>query len=335
MNIPINSITWGAQHNWFVGIIVVLLVMLLCYRLFRIIRSRNLLAPTKHARVFLRHCSLPKMVMKIFLLSIASVGIFFALLRPMWNKKEEVVEQEGRDLFIALDISRSMLATDCEPNRLTCAKNKIKELLPMLSSERVGLILFSGSSIIQCPLTTDYEAFLMFLDAIDVHTVSSGTTALDQAISKALEAFGPMKDKKNKLLVIFTDGEDFSSNLSRVKQEAYEKGLHIFTIGVGTSQGAPIPLYDPYGRQSGHQLDDNGNVVISRLNEGILRSVAQDSGSMYISLAQDNSDLKMLVRSVESFEKEKLDDKTIAGLEEQYYYFLMISFLCLLLEWVI
>lgn len=335
MNISIPTITWGAQHNWFVGVIVVLLVVLLCYRLLRVIRSRNLLAPTKYARIFLRHCSLPKVVIKIILLSIASAGIFLALLRPMWNKKEEVVEQEGRDLFIALDISRSMLAADCEPNRLTCAKNKIKELLPMLSSERVGLILFSGSSIIQCPLTTDYEAFLMFLDAIDVHTVSSGTTALDQAISKALEAFDQMNDKKNKLLVIFTDGEDFSSNLSRVKHEAFEKGLRIFTIGIGTSQGAPIPLYDPYGRQDGHQLDDKGNVVISRLNEGILRSVAQDSGSMYISLTQDSSDLKTLVRAVESFEKEKLDDKTIAGLEEQYHYFLMISFLCLLLEWVI
>jgi Ca-activated chloride channel family protein len=334
MNIPINSITWGAQHNWFVGIIVVLLIVLLGYRLLRVVRSRNLLAPTKHARVFLRNFSLPKAVLKVLLLSIASIGIFLAILRPMWNKKEEVVEQQGRDLFIALDISRSMLASDCEPNRLTCAKNKIKKLLPMLSSERVGLILFSGSSIIQCPLTTDYEAFLMFLDAIDIHTVSSGTTALDQAISKALEAFGPMKDKKTKLLVIFTDGEDFSSNLSRVKQEARDKGLHIFTIGVGTSQGAPIPLYDPYGKHIGHMLDDKGNVVISRLNEGILRSVAHDSGSMYISLSQDNADLQALVRSVESFEKEKLDDTTVAGLEEQYYYFLMVSFVCLLLEWI-
>jgi Ca-activated chloride channel family protein len=253
----------------------------------------------------------------------------------MWNKKEETVEQEGRDLFIALDISRSMLAPDCLPNRLMCAKSKIKKLLPMLSCERVGLILFSGSSIIQCPLTTDYGAFLMFLEAIDAETVSAGTTALDQAIAKAMDAFGLMKDKKNKLLVIFTDGEDFSSNLAGIKQDAIKKGLHIFTVGVGTQEGAPIPLYDAYGKQIGHQLDDRGNVVITHLNEGILRSVAQDSGSIYLTLTTDDSDLRSLVRAVTSFEKEKIEDKKISMLEDQYHYFLLISLFCLLLEWIL
>ena len=275
------------------------------------------------------------MIFKMMLLGVASLFLFVALLRPMWNKKEETVEQEGRDLFIALDISRSMLATDCNPNRLICAKNKIKKLLPMLSSERVGLILFSGSSIIQCPLTTDYGAFMMFLDAIDAETVASGTTALDQAIAKALEAFGAMKDKKNKLLVIFTDGEDFSSNLTTIKRQAIQQGLHIFTVGVGTQEGAPIPLYDPYGKQIGHQLDDKGNVVITHLNEGILRSVAQDSGSIYLSATADDSDLRSLVHAVSSFEKEKIEDKKIAMLEDQYHYFLLVSFICLLLEWIL
>ena len=198
MNMDMFGITWGASGNWFVVAIIALLFVLLLYRLVRMYRVHKVLAPTKQARMFLRHCSLSKMILKIILLSIASLFLFVALLRPMWNKKEETVEQEGRDLFIALDISRSMLATDCSPNRLTCAKNKIKKLLSMLSCERVGLILFSGSSIIQCPLTTDYGAFMMFLDAIDAETVSAGTTALDQAIAKAMESFGQMKDKKNK-----------------------------------------------------------------------------------------------------------------------------------------
>lgn len=335
MNIDIAGISWGAQENFFVIAIVIFLWLLLMYRLVRTYGIYGMLAPTKQARAFLRHSSKLKVCIKICLICIASFFLFVALLRPMWNKKEETVEQEGRDLFIALDISRSMLATDCAPNRLICAKNKIKKLLPMLSCERVGLILFSGSSIIQCPLTTDYGAFMMFLDAIDAETVSAGTTALDQAIAKAMEAFGQMKDKKNKLLVIFTDGEDFSSNLAGIKKDALEKGLHIFTMGVGTLEGAPIPLYDPYGKQIGHQLDDKGNVVITHLNEGILRSVAQDSGSIYLTLTSDDTDLRSLVRAVTSFEKEKLEDKKIAMLEEQYHYFLLISLLCLLLEWII
>ena len=335
MNIDIFGIMWGAQGNLFVIAIIALLFLLLLYRLMRMHRVHKVLAPTKQAQKFLRYCSMPKMIFKAILLCVASLFLFVALLRPMWNKKEETVEQEGRDLFIALDISRSMLAADCAPNRLTCAKNKIKKLLPMLSCERVGLILFSGSSIIQCPLTTDYGAFLMFLDAIDADTVSAGTTALDQAIATAMQAFGHMKDKKNKLLVIFTDGEDFSSNLANVKREAIQKGLHIFTVGVGTPEGAPIPLYDPFGHQIGHQLDDKGNVVITRLNEGILRSVAADSGSIYLTLTADDTDIRSLVRAVSSFEKEKIEDKKIAMLEDQYHYFLLVSLICLLLEWIL
>lgn len=329
------GITWGASNNWFVFGLLGLILFLLVYKIIRSKRVHDILAATKQARVFLLHCSMSKMIVKMILLIAATLCICLALLRPMWNKKEEIVEQEGRDLFIALDISRSMLAADCQPNRLTFAKEKIKKLLPLLNSERVGLILFSGSSIVQCPLTTDYGAFMMFLDALDVDTVSWGTTALDQAISKALESFGTMKERKNKLLVIFTDGEDFSSNLSAVKQEALAQGLHVFTVGVGTQEGAPIPMYDAFGERTGYLQDDKGNVIITRLNEGILRSVALNSGSMYVSVTADDTDLKTLANAVHSFEKEKIEDKKIAALEDQYHYFLLVSFICLLLEWIL
>lgn len=335
MNITLPSIEWGAPHHWYYLPLLAAAIIVLIYRFFRMYRVRNKLAGAGLAKKFLQNSSLLKMILKTVLLTTAIMCLFLAFLRPMWNKKEEIVEQEGRDLFIALDISRSMLAADCKPNRLTCAKEKIKQLLPLLSCERVGLILFSGSSIVQCPLTTDYGAFLMFLDQIDAETVSSGTTALDQAIAKAIESFKAMKDRKNKLLVIFTDGEDFSSNLSTIKRQAIELGMHIFTLGVGTAQGAPIPLYDAYGKQIGHQKDSKGNVVISRLNEGILKGVAQDSGSIYLHMTSDSSDLKELAKAITGFEKEKLEDKKLAMLEDQYHYFLLISFACLLLEWIL
>lgn len=335
MNINLSGIEWGALHHWYLLPIFGIAILMIIYRLYRQYDVRKKLAGTVQAKKFLRHCSLPKMIIKTMLLIISLICLFIAFLRPMWNKKEEIIEQEGRDLFIALDISRSMLAADCQPSRLACAKEKIKQLLQMLSCERVGLILFSGSSIVQCPLTTDYGAFLMFLDQIDAETVSSGTTALDQAITKAMESFGAMPDKKNKLLVIFTDGEDFSSNLSSIKSKAIAAGMHIFTIGVGTTQGAPIPLFDAYGKQTGHQKDSKGNVVISRLNEGILKGVAHDSGSVYVRMSSDASDLKELVKAITGFEKEKLEDKKLAILEEQYHYFLLVSFVCLLLEWML
>jgi Ca-activated chloride channel homolog len=335
MNILFPSIEWGASNHWYYFPLVGIAIMLLLYRLIRMNRVRKQLAGTKQAKNFLSNCSFPKTIIKIVLIIVAFISLFMAFLRPMWNKKEEIVEQVGRDLFIALDISRSMLATDCNPDRLTCAKEKIKKLLPMLSCERVGLILFSGSSIVQCPLTTDYAAFLMFLDQIDAETISLGTTALDAAIGKAMDSFNAMPDKKNKLLVIFTDGEDFSSNLSDIKSKAISQGLHIFTMGVGTPEGAPIPLYDIYGKQIGHQKDSQGNIVISRLNEGILKAVAHDSGSIYLRLTSDQSDLNQLVNAITGFEKEKLEDKKLAMLEDQYHYFLLVSFACLLFEWIL
>ena len=243
--------------------------------------------------------------------------------------------QEGRDLFIALDVSRSMLARDYEPDRLNFAKKKIKRLLHTLDCERVGLLLFSGTAFVQCPLTSDHAAFTMFLDSVDVETISSGTTALDLAIKKVLEAFGQNPDRKNKLLVLYTDGEDFSSNLAGVKRQAHQEGLHIFTMGVGTPEGAPIPLLDEKGKPKGHQLDQKGAVVISRLNEGILHTLAADSGGAYIRLTQDDTDIKALMRQVQQFEKEQLEDKKFATLEEQYPYFLLISLISFALEWLL
>ncbi len=330
-----NEIVWGAYENWpWIGVFLALAAVLV-YRCVRVKRAKRALASARPARSFMRHAPMVKMILKGFLQALSLAGLYVALLRPMWDKKEEIVEQEGRDVFIAIDISRSMLATDCIPDRLTCAKHKIKQLLPLLASERVGLILFAGSSIVQCPLTTDYSAFMMFLDQVDAQTISSGTTALDQAIRKAMEAFAAMPKRKNKLLVIFTDGEDFSSNLADVKAGALQSGLHIFTFGVGTIEGAPIPLFDIEGNQVGHQKDEKGNVVITRLNEGILQSVARESGSLYIRMAADDADLRTLVKALQGFHKERVEDKKIAMFEDQYHYFLLVTFVCLLLEWLL
>ena len=171
-----------------------------------------------------------------------------------------------------------------------------------MPSERVGLLLFSGSAVVQCPLTSDYSAFYMFLDQVDTESIASGTTALDQALYKTIELFSASQSRKNKLVVICTDGEDFSSNLSAIKQKAQEIGLTIFTLGVATTEGAPIPLFNRFGEQIGHQKDEHGAVVISRLNEGILRNLALDAGGVYLHATQDATDIKTIAQKVELFE---------------------------------
>jgi len=334
MKTTLFGITWGAiEHSlWF--FLLFIASGLLIYRFMRTQKAIRLLAGPWVKRLF-QHVSPYKNIAKMILTFIGVLFLLLALLRPQWNKKEEVIAQEGRDLFIALDISRSMLAADVQPDRLTYAKQKIKQLLQRLDAERVGLILFSGSAFVQCPLTADRSAFTLYLDQVDVETISSGSTAIDQALREALRAFNRVPERKNKLLVLFTDGEDFSSNLSSFKQEAQKENLRVFTIGVGTPEGAPIPLYDGSGKRIGHQQDEKGGIVITRLNEGILRTLAHDAGGVYMRVTPDDTDMKTLVNHVHNFEKEKLEDKTFSQLEEQYPYFLLVSFISLVLDWLL
>ena len=329
------EIIWS-QHQYIVFAPVLFFVAgCLIYTL---VRTKKILAfLVEHSRApdIVRYGSMKRKYAKAILFYIGSVFLFCAILGPRWGNKNEVVHQEGRDLLIALDISKSMLAGDCEPDRLRCAKNKIKKLLSLLSCERVGLILFSGSAFVQCPLTSDYSAFTMFLDQVDVETIASGGTALDQALKHALHVYRNAPDKKHKLLVVFTDGEDFSSNLAQVKQKALEQGVHISIIGVGTKEGAPIPLFDRTGKQIGHQEDEDGSIVISRLNEEFLYNVAIDSGGTYTTITKTSDDLDQVVAQVSSFEKEAFEDKHVTHMQERYYYFVLVSFICFLCEWLL
>lgn len=333
MIMNISGINWGSPENirylFFLGIAVLLLA--LRYR--KQLTAHMSLVGTH--REFLRNVSPQKQLLKCVLMAIGVVFLCLALLRPQWNKSEETIMQEGRDLYIGLDISRSMLATDCQPNRLIFAKEKIKRLVKKLSCERVGLILFSGSAFVQCPLTSDYSAFFLYLDAVDAELISSGTTALDQAIAQALMSFSAIPERKSKLLVLFTDGEDFSHNLQDIKQEATESHLSIFTIGVGTPEGAPVPLFDHNGKLIGHQKDAQGGVVISRLNEVTLRSLSQDAGGTYIRAMDNDEDITTFVRRIDSFDKESLAERKHSRYEDQYHYFLLVSFICFALEWLL
>jgi Ca-activated chloride channel homolog len=328
-----GSIHFGAPQNMWCFLLLGVIAAFLSLRYHKRRKAQELLVGTHFE--FLRNHSARKQIIKSILFCIGFLFLCVALLRPQWDKSEETVMQEGRDLYIALDISRSMLATDCQPNRLQYAKEKIKRLIKKLSSERIGLILFSGSAFVQCPLTTDYSAFYLYLDAVDAELISSGSTALDQAVRQALTSFASVADRKNKLLVLFTDGEDFSSDLHGIKQEALNANLSIFTIGIGTPEGAPVPLFDQNGAIIGHQKDAKGGVVISRLSEHTLYSLCQDAGGQYIRATDTDDDIAAFVRAVEFFDKEQLSEQKISRYEDQYHYFLLISFVCFVLEWLL
>lgn len=335
MTITAFGIDFAAYENVVYFYILIGLIFLLLHQFYIYSNKYKRLVAYQHAANLLPHYSYVKKICKAGLLF---VGIFFviaSLLRPQWNKKEEKIAQEGRDLLIAIDISRSMLAQDLKPNRLSFAKEKIKKLLYNLSCERVGLIVFSSSTYMQCPLTKDYGAFLMFLDKLDIDTISSGTTAIDQAIKEGLRVFESNPTQKTKLLIVFTDGEDFSTDLQGVQNRASQNKLSICTVGVGTPQGAPVPIIDKNGKQVGWEKDAQGNVIMSCLNEKLLINIAQQAGGKYVRAAQSDDDIKSLIYTINKFEKDMLGNQTFDAYQEQYPYFIAVSFLCYALEWIL
>jgi len=300
-----------------------------------ITRAIGSLVQSAHLKKLFPGVSSFRLRTKIILRVIALPLLFIALLQPQWGKKERVVEQEGRDVLVVLDISRSMLAADMRPSRLEFIKLKIRALLERLQAERVGLLLFSGSAFLQCPLTSDHAAFLLFLDQVDVETIASGTTAIDKALERAMEVFGRSQGRKNKLVVLATDGEDFSQNLARVKQKALREGIKLFALGIGSIEGAPIPILDAYGNKIGHEKNESGTVALSKLNEKMLQKLCTELDGTYVRTTYADTDLDTIVSSIQQFEKEKFTDKKISMYEDHYPWLLGAALFLLAVEWIL
>lgn len=203
-----------------------------------------------------------------------------ALMRPQWGFQWREVRREGLDIIIAIDVSKSMLASDVKPNRLERSKLAVKDLLKKLHGDRIGLIAFSGTAFLQCPLTVDYGGFLLALNDLDVKTIPRGGTSISSAIKLALKSYEG-EDSKYKVLLIITDGEDHEGNVLAAAEIARAKGVKIFSIGIGTAAGELIQVRDGRGKRS-FLKDKEGNVVKSRLNEELLQKIALVSDGAYV-----------------------------------------------------
>ena len=209
----------------------------------------------------------------------AAALIVIAIAGPMWGFRWEQVKRQGIDLVVALDTSRSMLATDVKPNRLERAKLAVRDLVDEARGDRLGLVAFAGSAFLQCPLTLDRGAFLESLDAIQVGIIPRGGTALAAAIDTSLDAFEG-KQGNNQAIVLITDGESHEGDLDAAIAHAKERGVRIFTVGIGTPEGELIP-----GATGGFVKDRQGQVVKSRLDEATLERIAVDTGGVYLRAA--------------------------------------------------
>lgn len=254
-----------------------------------------------------------------------------ALMRPQWSFHWEKVKRKGLDIIIALDTSKSMLAEDIKPSRLERAKLAIRDFTKSLKGDRVGLIAFSGSAFLQCPLTVDYGGFLLSLDTIDTETIPKGGTSISSAIKEALRKLEG-GEKKYKVLIIITDGESHEGDSQKAAEEAKEEGIEVFCIGIGTKEGELISVTNEAGQRE-FLKDRQGNVVKSRLDEAALQKIALTTGGSYVRSTSAEFGLELLYREkLSKMEKKELEGKMNKRYEERFQIPLGIALLLLLIE---
>lgn len=286
-------------------------------------------------RTILHHASIKKLGWRTVLTAGAVLLLSIALMRPQWGVDESVVMGSGRAVLIVLDVSRSMCAQDMKPSRMARAKEKIYELVGRLKADRVGLLIFSGEALLLCPLTTDYAAFRMFLDNVAVEAVSSGTTSIGSALEKSLSAFGAQSREKTRLLVLFTDGEDFGGNMSNEIGKIKSAGVRVCIVGVGSRDGGPIPVYNRSGIQNGFLKDQNDKVVISRPQMALMRDIAEKTGGLFVLGTDSFDDIERVRNWIEKFEQAAYGERQMTQECEQFFRYTAIAFIFLLLGWML
>lgn len=295
--------------------------------------------------------SFPAQVGRAVLLLLALVGLVVALARPQLGGAEVRSERRGIDLVIALDISRSMLAQDIRPSRLQAARLVLESLLPRLSGSQVGLVAFAGVAFPQSPLTQDHSAIRVYLQGLDPDLIPVGGTAIGRAIAESTELLTgkrklaeaarqgrelkPLRRARTQAILLLTDGEDQQSDPLLAAEEAAREGIHIYTVGLGTASGEPLPIYNPDGSLQGYRKDRNGKVIYSHLDEKTLTEVAQKANGLYLPYHGDQPLKDRLLRVLDSLEKEALGSGVRRHMDERYAYPLVPALLLLGLELLI
>ena len=252
------------------------------------------------------------------------VFMIVAAARPQWGEKLQVVKGRGIDVVIALDASRSMLATDIPPSRLERAKVQIASLLDNLSGNRVGIVAFAGTAQIMCPLTTDVEAAKLYLDIIDPTNMPVPGTNIEHAVQAAASLFGPSEDA-SKALVLITDGDNLDGDPAQATRIAMAEHMRLFAVGVGTPEGSTIPEAGSSG--TSYQKDENGKIVMSRLGERLLLVMAKATDGRYF--RSESINLDALVGALDQVQKKAITGGEYVEYEERYQAFLLMAFLLL------
>jgi Ca-activated chloride channel homolog len=284
------------------------------------------------AQVHVYPLSLNKAKLKAFLHFVTLLFLMVALARPIMTKSVENVEVSKLDIVMALDISPSMLAEDIRPNRLERAKREMNSLLNRLPGYRLGLVIFSGAAFQQLPLTVDYSAFKLLLANLNTESISYKGTDLSDALSVSIKSFAGSDDNHKKVVLLLTDGEDHSQSLWSVVDLAKKKGVIVYPIGIGSKEGAPIPIIGNDGNREGFKTDKEGRTVVSKLRGDTLNKIADKTGGKSYKVNQASFDLPRIVNHIVSLESEKVTVEMERQVSKELYpYFLLPAILLLII----
>ncbi len=272
-----------------------------------------------------------KQIIKTILILTSFLFLILALAGPQIGTKLVQVKRKGLDIIIAIDTSLSMTAEDIKPNRLAKAKMELESLIDQLQGDRIGIIAFAGTAFVQCPLTLDYQAAKMFLNLINTDLIPQPGTSIGEAIKLAINSFS-QKERKYKVLILLTDGEDHHSPPLKASDEAKKEGIKIYTIGFGSLKGELIPLYDERGDIISFKKNKKGAAVMSKLDEMTLRKIALNTGGKYYRATAGELEVEHLYKDISRLEKKELQSKFFSQYEDRFQYFLAVCLLLLFIE---
>ena len=323
-----------ASPEYFYGLLmiplfIIIFVLMLSWRKKALIRFGDM----KLVNRLIPDKSNSSAIIKFFMLMLAYTFIIFALANPQIGSKLEKVERKGIDIVIAIDVSNSMLAQDIKPNRLLRARQSISKLIDKLKNDRIGIVVFAGNAYTQLPVTTDYSAAKLFLSTINTDIVPTQGTAIAEAIELATESFD--ENNHEKAIIIITDGEDHEGDAIQAATAAAEKGIRIYTIGMGLPEGGPIPVFNKSGDQTGFKKDLKNNTVITKLNETMLQQIASAGNGKYVRANNAQTGLSIIFDEINQLEKTEFESRVFSDYEDRFQYLLAPALLLLLFEFII
>ena len=320
-------IKWAAPHYLYLLLVIpVLLTGIIVYLVRKRIRLRNHIDDDLIPRIT-RTASRRLQSLKLLLPVIGLSLLIIALARPKWGEKLQIYEGTGIDVVIALDASKSMYAQDVNPDRLSRAKIEISQLLDHLSTDRVGITAFAGDCFVMCPLTTDIEAAKLFLDVISPAAIPKPGTNLARAMQVSSSLFNP-KEETYKALIIFTDGDNLTGDPSSAVAALKDQGIKLFTIGVGTMEGSPVPELDKAGNFVEYKKDTDEKIVMSRLSERLLILLAKATDGRYF--RTEGLYIDKLASELDKIKKKEIGGGEYVEYEERFQYFLLPAFILIL-----